>query len=260
MAGCAGPPLARVVERDRISLRATYEYTPTVAADGSLLLFARYDYGTEQTVLLRSERALGRWAQPHEEPAFRDAHAISFSQDGTRVVYSLERDDQPHEVWLVERTASGFGSPISLTARDGVVGSYFSLLADGTLFLWCYEKDGVADQGDIFRCDLVGGRYGPMRRVPGAVNTPDAGEFSPYVDPKLRYMMFTRVRGDDPAASASFVSMREGDRWGRPRRLSIGCAYGFTASADGQRLLFSLDDDIQTVRFGDLGLPGPRDP
>ena len=105
-------------------------------------------------------------------------------------------------VFLVDRAGDGWAPAIDLTERDGLMGSYFHLLADGTLY---FHREG-----DLYRATIEDDAVRYVMKLGAPINTDDGVEFGAWVHPdEARLLVFTRSVEGDPERSGVFSTRRE---------------------------------------------------
>lgn len=221
----------------------------TFGPDGREALFTRYgdDWRKQRGLLARWTD--GAWREPEPLPFAGEMYNAALSADGQRVIH-CQRDDSMAgaRVFLTERTQSGWGTPTDLTARDGLMGSYFCLLANGTLYFHL--------EGDLHRCSIGADATTTPSSLGAPVNTTEGTEFGAWVDADEELLLFTRSVENEAEASGVFVSRRASrtEPWGPPRRLPIPYGWGAVLTPDGEDLVYVVDDDVVRVPVSLLDL------
>ncbi len=186
------------------------------SVDGQLALFHRASdtFGLE---IVESRRVNGRWTAP-ERVAFASPYTEFdpfISIDGRSVYYTSFRpltgtDARPDgDIWRVERTRSGWGTPQRLDDTVNTADNEFfpSVTADGTLYFNSPRAVGVG-VWDLWRAKRNGTTFRAAELVPGNVNTA-IWEYNPSLTPGGSVLAFGSL-DPDPAAPFSdvFLSVR----------------------------------------------------
>lgn len=166
----------------------------------------------------------GKWTMPRMAP-FSGEHADFypfFSPEGKKLFYTSYRPLEEGKknpgygitIWFVEREGEGWlppkpvGPPINTGYEFG-----FSLAKNGTL----YFTRGGGGSFDIYRSEIVNGRYIEPKKLPKPVNS-GYDEDRPFIAPDETYLIFESER---PAKSGTggglFVCFRKPDgSWTEP--------------------------------------------
>lgn len=205
------------------------EYRITFTPDGATAFFARSDEffpAARRSTIFMTTFAGGKWSPPRVAP-FSGAHADLdpfVSPDGTKVYFSSIRPvdgaaRSDADLWVVERTASGFGEPRNL----GEVNSpsdelYPSLDRDGTLYFGS-DRTGGTGGWDVYRAvPKAGGGFEAPVGVE-TVNT-ELWEFNPVVSPDGRMLFFTALNQPRGRGLGDlYVSFRYEKTWLPPQNL-----------------------------------------
>ncbi len=223
-----------------VALRGSGENTLTFTPDGKTVLFTRYedDWKTQRGYLARWRD--GAWREPEPVPFAETMYNAALSENGQQIIYCT-RDDSlaGARVLVTQRTGDGWSDPIDLTESEGLMGSYFRLLTDGTLY---FHRDG-----DLFRGVLRDGSVSDVTALAAPINTPDGVEFGAWVDTEERRIIFTRAVDDAPQRTGVFVAFRRDGVWTEPARLPIPYGWSVVLSPDGEDLVYVVDGDICRV-------------
>jgi len=195
-AGLAGPaaspepgPRSATVFGEGVISDAREQWRITFSPDGKTAYFASSDAFfpfTRRATIYVSRFAGGRWSTP-EVASFSGTHSDidpSFSPDGRRLYFSSIRPVDgvaraDIDLWMVERTAGGWGEPVHLGAQVNSPGSdelYPSVSADGTLYFASGPPSPEPDRHfDIFSAKREGSGFAPRGPVEGINTAPAAG-------------------------------------------------------------------------------------
>lgn len=244
-AAAAGAQAAAYFAPGVITIPQATTYRPTFTADGGTVIYSM-EVGSGY-VLLESRQVGGRWTEPRILPfsgRWSDAEA-ALSPDGRVLVFASKRPRgggaarTDYDLWMVERTAGGWGTPRPLDELSTPANElYPSLTRSGTLYFTRSSPEGA----DLFRAERRGGAFAAPQPV-AEINT-DRREAGGWVDASERVMLFGSNRDGGVGAMEIYVSCRTGGAWGPARRLappvnSPDHEGSAVLSPDGKRLYFT---------------------
>jgi ankyrin repeat protein len=255
------------------------ELNAVFSPEGREFYFARSD-GQRRSILQVLEQG-GTWGRPERVafPGDYGAVDMAFSPDGTRLYFCSNRPlsgtgeaKKDHDIWVVTRTAQGWGEPTTL---GDVVNSpaddyYPTFTAAGDLY-FSSRREGGKGGNDIYRSRLVDGKFQPPENLGVPVNT-ERWEFDPFIAPDGSFLLFASSRPGGLGDSDLYISFRGLDgSWSEPRNLgapvnSIGPDYTPMLTPDGKYLFYTSGptgpDDIYWVeaRVLDRFRPEPAKP
>jgi hypothetical protein len=224
-----------------------FDSHPAFSADGRTLYFLRSTPNFNLWTILVSRFEKGRWGTPEVAPfsgRYSDADPF-ITPDGWRFYFISNRPAPGKttpdlDIWVMERTAAGWGEPKNLGAPVNSPGSewYPTVAADGTIYFGS-DREGGKGRTDIYRARLVGGKYAEAENLGDAVNT-QFNEFEPLVAPDESFLIFMAGgRADGRGGFDLYVSYNRGGAWTKPANLgdkinSAGNEYSPTISPDGR--------------------------
>lgn len=246
----AGPFLPGIVSTQAI------EDAGTFSPDGATFVFSRREgrWGSAagSAVLYQVEWTGHEWAQPERLP-FSGEHDDGdpfFASDGrhlfftsTRPVSGEVRDG--HDIWVVQRTRSGWGEPRHLGARVNSSGREYSpvVAADGSLY-FASTREGGLGQGDIYVARRDGDAYGAPENLGPIINS-HRGEWNVFVPPDVGFLIFEasgRTTNRSPSGDL-YISYRGPEGWRAPVALSPvntpASELNARLSPDGEHLYFA---------------------
>ena len=213
----------------------------TFSPDGKTAYFAASDYFfpfTRQATIYVSSFADGAWSTPAVASfsgTYSDIDPF-LSPDGRRLYFSSIRPVDgvlrgDIDLWMVERTAGGWGEPIHLGAEVNDPGAdelYPSVSADGTLYFASgpfFPQPGR--HFDIYRAERDGDGFAAREVLDGGVNTPpvaggglqDAWEFNPEISVDGKTLVFTSLRPGGYGLGDLYVSHLRRGEWSAARNL-----------------------------------------
>ncbi|MDF1505922.1 hypothetical protein, partial [Roseisolibacter sp. H3M3-2] len=259
----------RLVGEGTVSTPA-YESAATVAPDGRTLYFAKRPPVGYFSVICVSRLVDGRWTEPEVAEfsggAASDADPF-LSPDGRRLYFASTRraDGAPrgdHDLWVVERTADGWGEPRPVGGTVNSPGDELHPTVDraGTLY---FASTRPGSRGvDLYRAAPTAAGHDAPVRLDSAINARPV-DAHPAISPDGATLVFSSTgRADErlhdgmPYARGDlYVARREGDRWSAPRRLADGINSPAAESSprftpDGARLLFTSERGFAMLPFG----------
>jgi Tol biopolymer transport system component len=247
----------------------------TFTPDGETAYFTKRTPTTNtapRLVICISHRVSGRWRAPEVAPfsgTFND-FGPTISPDGARLFFSSDRpvktpDGAPApvpsvDIWVMERTASGWSEPHNLGAPVNSAASeqHSSVAADGTLY-FASDREGGKGSFDLYRSRLVNGQYSEPEAL-SELNSA-AYEGQPCIAPDQSFLVFASVGREDGFHGAGvlypradlYVSFRDPTgKWAPARHLgapinSASSESNPSLSPDGRWLYFSSDRSPFTI-------------
>jgi hypothetical protein len=238
------------------------ELNAVFSPDGREFFFAR-ERAPRGTVILTSKLEGNGWTGP-TAASFSAGSAsdvdMFLTHDGRDLYFCSDRPDPKasaagertaasaapqSDIWVVSRTAGGWGEPRSLGAavnsdRDDY---YPTLTLDGTMY-FSSNRAGSLGQNDIYRARRRDGGWTAPENLGAPVNT-SGREYDPFIAPDESYLIFTSERPGGFGGADLYLSVRKPDgSWGEPRNLgpAINTAeseYTPMLSPDGKYLFFT---------------------
>ena len=157
-------------------------------------------------------------------------------------------------IYYVTRTLTGWSQPLPLNipipANTGT-GWQFSITKNRTVYLELWANNGTSPP-DIYRSKYINGQYILPENIGTTINT-DYNEFSPYIDPDERFIIFVSNRPGGYGFHDLYISSKNQDEtWNNPINLGPVINSDFEEvspyiSPDGLYFFFT------TEKAGDLG-------
>ena len=231
------------------------EFGPALTPDGKTLYFSKGSPGMKRAMwIVVSRLQNGAWTTPEIAPFSGRYNDIdpTISPDGKRFFFASTRPTdgggtapkKDFDLWVMERTATGWSEPTNLGAPVNSAGSETttSVTADGTLYIGASGRESGPRTGRrLYRSKLVNGRYEAPEPLPAPI---DAGEedSNQYVSPDGRFMIYGSKRPG--AETALYVTYMENGAWTSPAPLEakLNAAYSpYTPliSPDGTTFYFT---------------------
>jgi hypothetical protein len=250
------------------------EFDITFTPDGDTMYYGMSSPGTSYgvSVIVRSVRRSGHWTAPVVAPfsgQYNDADP-SISPDGKRLFFASTRpvDGKPKkpsdtDIWVVDRTATGWSEPTNLGPPvNSTVAEYYPVVtADGTLYFFTQRPDSKGHY-NMYRSHLVNGHYGAPENLGPTLNgTFDNTDMT--LAPDQSYMIFTSYGRPDGVGSLDIPGLGNGDLyisfnrhgvWTTPKNLgapinTAALEYAPRISPDGQYLYFTSNRGFEYQPF-----------
>ncbi|MEM1324567.1 MAG: hypothetical protein AAGI23_01370 [Bacteroidota bacterium] len=166
----------------------------------------------------------------------------AISPSGKKIIFCSKKNEQ-EEIFLLSKRKGKWNTMENISTTSDIYGGYFYWSNEEELYFYT-----SASKGDIVRGKLNGNQLTITDELDN-LNTPDGTEFSPFVDKKKRYIIFTRYLEGDSDQQGFFISFnrstsRQPD-WSTPKKVAF-LPYGWNAYVLEQEslLLYSNGDDI----------------
>ena len=239
-----------------------YDTHPAFTADGKTLYFLRSTPNFNLWTILVTNFSNGKWAIP-EVASFSGRYSDAdpfITPDGSRLYFISNRPvagkAKPDlDIWMVEKTAKGWGEPSNPGAPINSPGSewYPTLAANGTIYFGS-DREGGKGRTDLYRARLVNGKYEAAENLGETINTA-FNEFEPLIAPDESFLIF--MAGGRPDGRGGFdlyISYNRNNEWTKPENLgdkinSTGNEYSPTISPDRKYFFWA-----STRGFADKGL------
>jgi Tol biopolymer transport system component len=230
------------------------EYGPAFAPDGMTMYFTRRvsRQGPEYIYVSRFEN--GQWSKPEIAP-FSGKHFDKepfVSPDGSKLFFASlrpvggveKKDPRDFDIWVITRSAGGWGDPTPLPAPVNSTGydNYPSVAANGTLY-FASVRGGGRGRNDLYRAPLIDGKYSQVEKLGDIINT-SGTDADPYIAPDESFLIYCSDRQGGFGEGDLYISYNRGGAWTEPRNLGAAINTGefeYTPllSPDGKYLFFS---------------------
>ncbi len=209
---------------------AAWDFFVAFSPDGVEAWFCRANGNFTHFTILQTRREETGWAAAEVAPfsgrwSDADPHV---SPDGRRLYFISDRpregsaEPADHDVWLVERTASGswseprhVGAPVSVA---GVTEWSPCVAASGSLYFGVV-RDGGLGGNDLWLCRWSDGAWSAPANLGDAVNSP-AEEVEPWISPDETLLIFSaQGRAGGRGGFDLFYSRRVDEAWQPARPL-----------------------------------------
>lgn len=235
---------------------SAHEAAPAFTADGNTVYFQRSS--AEQSTVLVSHRADGRWSEPEIAPFSGEWNDMepTMAPDGQSLVFVSDRpaaaggkqiksqfqgaEHTGGNLWRVRRTASGWGQPEHLPAIVNFNTTIFapSLAADGSLYFMTWDEK--AGHFRLYRAAFRDGAFAAPQTLPFSDGS--TSDVDPAVAPDESFLVFGS--GRKPKRSMDlFIVFKRGGAWGEPIWM------GDVVNSSGSDAEPRLSPDLKTLYF-----------
>ena len=151
---------------------------------------------------------------------------------------------------MIRRSEDGkWGESINFSHTSDIYGGYFSWQNESTIY---FHND--YQNGDIFKGKLNDSTLVIIDSLP-LINTPEATEFSPFIDPDGRFLIFTRYLEGDLNNQGFFIAHKTGNNWTKPRKIhQLEYGWGANIFNEGKSFIYTDGNDIKSVPLSILNI------
>lgn len=179
--------------------------SPVFSPDGKEVYWSVFLNFWGPQVILTMQLENDQWTQP-EVASFSGQYSDGnpcFSPDGSKLFFESRRPVHPDssytgetDLWIVERTHTGWGEPRHL---GWIVNSPRwergpCVSANGNLY-FCSMRDGGYGASDIYMCEWRNGDYSKPINLGSNINT-EGHESFPFIAPDESYLIYESAIGD----------------------------------------------------------------
>ena len=229
-----------------VSTADGFEFSCTFSPDGKEFYFNR---GLD---IWWSRLTDEGWTAPEPAPFNTPQldHEPHITLDGKRLFFGSDRPragggDRPYGIWMMERTADGWGEPQFMLQA-----MYVSSTLDGTL----YTGDMASEEGGVLILCPAGGSYSTPVKLPRSISTGHNDDWRhPGVSPDGSCIIFDSFKPGGQSGTDLYISFRNEDgSWGAAINLgetvnTKGNNICAAFSPDGKYLFYRAARDIYWV-------------
>ncbi|MCL6265690.1 TolB family protein [Flagellimonas myxillae] len=192
----------------------------SISPDGNNLLFVRAYGGRDSLHLFESKQIKGKWQNPGKaffaKPNYNEIDP-SFAPDGSFILYnSLVNEDDGYDVFVLERTASGWSKPSKLSKAINTEKHEFYATMSLNRNIYFTRR---MESNDIYvsKWNETSG-YQQATPLSGGVNT-DSSDSNPYISADEDFLIFISSRDGGYGKADLYVSFKKGDHWSQPQNI-----------------------------------------
>lgn len=243
-------------------------------AAGTVLVFGRHEEGWSGHTLWGVEQTEEGWSEPAILPfsgTYNDRgarfypglDAMLFASDRP-LPGETEADD--FNIWIAMHDGIEWLEPEPIPSINSDANDFHASIAGDASIFFASDREGGMGQADFYRAEL--GIEGYEVTPVGAPVSSAQSEADIWVDPALRYVIFSRTDGEEGFGGDDlWISFAEEEGWSSPANLgsavnSSEYEYGPWVSRDGSILFYTThkdgDADVLQIALGDLGIEGPE--
>ena len=229
-----------------------YDFFVALTPDQKTAYFCRASGDFSYWTILEAHRSGSQWSAPKMAPfsgrwSDADPH---LSPDGSKLFFISNRPSSGDtaratcDLWLMERTGSGWGEPRRLAEICTEATEWSpSVAANGNLYFGT-TREGGKGRDDIWMSRWVEGHYAAPENLGDSINT-KFGEIEPWIAPDESYLVFSAGgRADGKGGLDLYISTRKGGVWSSARPLghdinSVAWDFNPSVSPDGRTFFFT---------------------
>jgi Tol biopolymer transport system component len=207
-----------------------YEVCPQFSHDGQTFYFVKSSPDANFWTIVLSRLDNGKWSAPQVAPfsgQYSDADEF-ITRDGKQMFFiskrplsnATNREPRKLDIWVMDRTASGWGEPRNLGAPvNSEESEYFPTVTnDGTLYFGSRRAGGKGGV-DLYRTHFVSGKYQGPENLGDAVNT-EFDEYEPFIAPDESFLIFMAGgRSDGLGGFDLYISYNRNGQWTKAKNL-----------------------------------------
>jgi Tol biopolymer transport system component len=186
---------------------------------GKEVFFSLHRRGME-FVLVHMKEENGRWTKPEIAPFSGEYSDVdpAVSPDGKGVYYCSNRPrsgsgapETNFDIWYVEKTESGWSDPVNAGApiNSDADEFYPSFTTEGTMYFQS-RREGCIGLADIYRAELVDGKYETAECLPETINSPGF-EGDAFIAPDESYLIVSGRREVNIGQADLYISFSAED-------------------------------------------------
>ena len=198
-----------------------------------------------------SNKKAGAFTESIQLSAIDSLYNGAISPSGNQIIYCNKTSDM-EAIWLIQKQDTVWKPPINLSQGSGVEGGYFSWISENELVMTAsYEN------GNIVKARIENNSIRIIDSL-SLLNTREGTEFSPFLDSKNNFIIFTRYLEDNIAEQGFFMSKYKADdpsdSWSNPQKIEE-LPYGWNAIIlNDYQFIYSDGDDIRSILISELDL------
>jgi hypothetical protein len=224
-----------------LSLAQWGESSLSFSQDEKTIFFTRTK-GWEKQIPYLSLNSNGVFSEPKRLEILGEIYNGALSPKGDKIIFSI-KENGIETIWLSRRVSDQWQAPINLSATSKLNGGYFYWQNEQDLFFTLPENNS-----DLVQAKLIGDQLTIVDSL-NVLNTPEGTEFSPYVHPQKKFIIFTRYSGEDVIKNGFYISYFRDEAWSEPEKIQgLSHAYGWSPYLDltTAQLIYTDGEDFRT--------------
>ena len=220
-----------------------YHSVPAFSPDGTEMYFTKYQKATNILEIWFTECINGNWTIAKKAPFSNNNYTNNnpqFSRSKDTLYFLSQRVGS--FIFKVVRTNGVWSSPIAVNLpipAGHYYGLQFSIANSGNIY--SELQNAQTGQEDLYIWRFTNGHYSAPE-VLSSINSPEL-DFTPYIDPKERFIIFSSRRLGGYSSMDLYMSIRNPDEtWSTPINLGLNIngntAFAPIISRDGLFLFF----------------------
>ncbi|MAD98427.1 MAG: hypothetical protein CMB99_13970 [Flavobacteriaceae bacterium] len=221
------------------------------SSNDSLVFFTRTEDWDNQKGFLSAKKN-GVYQLPIELKELGTLYNGAVSPSGKQILF-CSKGDKGMQLWLTKNENGKWSDKIKIELPNQYEIGYFYWTTETELYFYQEVNDGDLFYGNIEGNQLI------IQKSLDNINTSEATEFSPYVDPEKRFLIFTRYQEGNKANQGFFISYNEGDAtepiWQKASKIE-GIPYGWSLQIinNGKQFVFTNGEDFLSYPVDKLNL------
>ncbi len=227
-----------------ISSREWSENVISFSDDEQRIFFTRTSGWDHQTGFL-AEKQNGLYNEDLWVKTLDSIYNGCISPDGKSIIYS-KKQSTGERIFLIRQMNDVWGPAEDLSASSGIHGGYFHWATPEDIYFHIPDN-----KGDIVRAKIKDNQLMITDRLE-MLNSKNGTEFSPFIDPESRFIIFTRYVEGDLNQQGFFISYNSGDDmnivWTKAEKIQV-LPYGWSARIinNGNRFVFTDGENIRSL-------------
>ncbi len=213
------------------------ENTFSFTKDQRTLFVSRTTGWTIQQGLLATEQA-GDFSTLTGPPLLDSIYNGAINPEGNKIIFCVRKGSK-ESIYLTKKTANNWSKPINLSQTSNLEGGYFYWFSDTELYLYVSNQNGNIVQAQLLDDQLQ------IANKMAHINTDEATEFSIYMHPRKKFLIFSRYQDNNPAQQGLFISFNLGQpqapNWSIPQKIDA-LPYGWNPYIHPSKKLFLFSD------------------
>ncbi|MBT8287321.1 MAG: hypothetical protein KJO00_04850 [Bacteroidia bacterium] len=218
--------------------------------ENTMLLTRTMDWNNQFGFL--STKYDGIFTEPAQLSELDSIYNGCISPDGNSILY-VKKHAESESIFLIKKKGDSWTAPIDLTAGSKIEGGYFYWTDKDEIYMYIPHN-----KGDIVKTRLINDRLTIVDSIK-TLNTKNGTEFSPFIDPQKRFLIFTRYIEGKPNQQGFFVSYNKGDanypEWSSPEIIkALPYGWGARIINNGSQFIFTNGENIYSFPVEELDL------